>query len=293
MNRIISGVSHRLLRPQRGFVSSSLLQHQNPLATVSVSSTGISSSRTPTCSILPATGVVGSATTTTVRYFADALSYDDEENESWVHDFTEATVVLASMDPTTIDYATSAQRLRVLIKSGLLRHTDLRDHPERFFLAHRILAKHSSAVGPGFWVRFTVHYNLCAGTVLALGTEEQVTALDDMQENGDLGCFALTEKLAGVSSGLVVNTTATYDHESQTFILHSPNIGAHKNWISQGLVADKTVVVADLRIQDKSYGPHAFLINLRTSQDGDLVPGVSTQDMGLKTVGTYTSSFYS
>jgi len=235
------------------------------------------------CQRLSASRSVARHGTIPMRFFADMVDTPYEDNVKWAQDFTDATVGVALMDPTEIGYDTSAHRLRELLKSGLLRHTDLRDHPERFFLAHRILAQHSSAVGPGFWVRFTVHYNLCAGTVLALGTDEQVATLEEMQSCGLLGCFSLTEKLAGVSSGLVVNTTATYDIDSQTFQLHTPDEGAHKNWISQGLVADKTVVVADLRIQDKSYGPHAFLIDLR--QEGDLVSGVATQDMGIKTVG--------
>jgi acyl-CoA oxidase len=216
------------------------------------------------------------------RYFADT-SVIDTSDDDWAHAFKSATVGVAELDPTTIDYATSAQRMRELLQTKLLRHTDLRDNPERFFLAHRILAEHSSAVGPGFWVRFTVHYNLCAGTVLALGTEEQVADLVEMQDKGELGCFSLTEKLAGVNSGLVVGTVAEWDDETQTFNLNSPNEGAQKNWISQGLCADKTVVVADLRIKGKSYGPHAFIINLR--ENGKLVPGITTQDMGPKTVG--------
>ena len=86
-----------------------------------------------------------------------------------------------------------------------------------------------------------------------------------------------------VNSGLVVNTNATWDPATQGFILHTPNEGARKNWISQGLVADKTVVVADLRIDGKSYGPHAFLMDLCVN--GRVVPGVSHGDMGRKTVG--------
>lgn len=31
-----------------------------------------------------------------------------------------------------------------------------------------------------------------------------------MQEKGELGCFGLTEKFAGVNSGLIVNTTAEW-----------------------------------------------------------------------------------
>lgn len=91
------------------------------------------------------------------RFFADqTVDYGDP----WTEAFEDATVGIADMDPSTISFSTSAQRMRDLLKTGLLRHTDLRDNPERFFLAHRILATHSSAVGPGFWVRFTVHYNL-------------------------------------------------------------------------------------------------------------------------------------
>ena len=56
--------------------------------------------------------------------------------------------------------------------------------------------------GPGFWIRFTVHYNLCAGTVLALGSDDQCQLLSEMQEKGLLGCFSLTEKLAGVRYGI-------------------------------------------------------------------------------------------
>lgn len=100
---------------------------------------------------------------------------------------------------------------------------------------------------------------------------------------GQLGCFSLTEKFAGVNSGLVVNTTADWDATTDTFILHTPNHGAKKNWISQGLVADKTTVVANLRIKGRSYGPHAFMMSLR--EKGNVVEGVSHGDMGKKTVG--------
>lgn len=187
------------------------------------------------------------------------------------------------MDIHSISYLESAKRMRALLQTGLLRHTDLNNNPERFFLAHRLLARHAPALGPGFWIRFTVHYNLCAGTVLGLGNEDQIKQLDEWQDQGLLGCFSLTEKLAGVNSGLVVNTQAHWDQATQSFNLHSPNLGAYKNWISQGLVADRTVAVADLFIKGKSYGPHAFMMNLR--ENGKPVAGVKFEDMGKKTVG--------
>jgi hypothetical protein len=57
----------------------------------------------------------------------------------WEDAFTAATVGLAKMDATTVSYSESALRLRALIRTGLLRNTDLHTKPERFFLAHRIL----------------------------------------------------------------------------------------------------------------------------------------------------------
>lgn len=170
-----------------------------------------------------------------------------------------------------------------MCRTDLLRGTDLRDEPERFFEAHRILARHAVTHGPGFWIRFTVHYNLFAGTILAVGNEQQVNDLANFQAEGKLGCFSLTEKLAGVQSGLVVQTTIDYDQDKGTFNLNTPNEGARKNWISQGFTADKTVVLADLRVKGESKGPHAFVMDFR--KDGKLVDGIIVDDMGKKTVG--------
>ena len=93
----------------------------------------------------------------------------------------------------------------------------------------------------------------------------------------------LSFRLAGVNSGLVVNTIMTWHPDKQQFLLNSPNEGSYKNWISQGLTADKCVVMADLRVGGKSFGPHAFLIDFR--RNGSLVPGVTIGDMGIKTIG--------
>lgn len=180
-------------------------------------------------------------------------------------------------------YEAGADQLRELVKSGLLKLTDLKNDPARFFEAHRLLAWRCPEIGPGFWIRFTVHYNLFAGTVLAVGSDEQIARLEDIQRQGLLGCFGLTEKLAGVNSGMVVNTTAEWDDAAKEFVLNTANVAAHKNWISQGLVGDLAVVVADLKVGSKRCGPHAFLVELR--RGGKLLSGVELGDMGRKTVG--------
>jgi acyl-CoA oxidase len=211
------------------------------------------------------------------RQHSKAFSSTMVPIDQWRDSFREATSVIKS----DVSFLESAEQLRTLTKTNLLRATDIKNAPERFFEAHRILARHAVEHGPGFWIRFTVHYNF-PGTVLAVGTDDQVAELTDFQNKGYLGCFSLTEKLAGVQSGLVVETTATWDNNKKSFILNTPHEGARKNWISQGFVADKTVVLADLIVGGQSMGPHAFIMDFRV--DGELVPGITVDDMGRKTV---------
>jgi acyl-CoA oxidase len=206
----------------------------------------------------------------------------DAEDGPWATSFASRVANLRSEGVT---YEDSAAFLRALTKSGILRFTDIRDRPDRFFLAHRLLAKHAPEHGPGFWIRFTVQFNLFAGTVVALGGPAHLKQLDAIQDAGQLGCFGLTERLAGVNSGLVVDTTATWDAPTQTFIINSPSEGAAKNWISQGLCAEKAVCVADLTVGKKRCGPHAFLIDMRNNSTLELTPGITVGDMGRKTTG--------
>ena len=213
-----------------------------------------------------------------------SLSTATVEPEPEVDDhatFTEKLLELVKDElPLATDPARSAQLLRRLVKSEVLRFTDMRDEPEKFFLAHRLL----SSVGlNGFGVRFTVQFNLFAGSIVGLGGPEQVALLDDFQRDGSLGCFLLTEMQAGVLSGLIVETTADYCPTSQSFTLHTPRDAAAKNWISQGFVAERGVVIADLRVGGKSHGPHAFLMKMRDGEGGELLPGIRVEDMGHKT----------
>lgn len=197
----------------------------------------------------------------------------------WQASWRAAVAEIMALD----SFSSGAFKLQELLRMGVLRQTDLRDAPERFFMAHAILSEYATAVGPGFGIRFTVQFNLFAGTILALGNAQQVASLDDMQAQGRLGCFCLTERLAGVNSGLVVNTVCEWDHSRRMFVLNCPNPDSEKIWISQGLTADMAVVVATLIVDGRSLGPHAFLMELR--REGSLVPGVTEEDMGAKTIG--------
>lgn len=110
------------------------------------------------------------------------------------------------------DYHESAARLSELIRTKLLLFSDLKQQPSRFFEAHRLLVNHGFEQGPGFSIRFTVQFNLFAGTVLELGGPRHLAMLDEMQEKGILGCFALTERLAGKEKRVVKALASLSDH---------------------------------------------------------------------------------
>ena len=92
----------------------------------------------------------------------------------------------------------------------MLPHQDMKDAPERFFLAHRLLA--TAGLG-GFGIRMTVQFNLFAGSILGLGGPDQVALLDTFQESGSLGCFCLTELGYG-NNAVQMETTVTFDKAS-------------------------------------------------------------------------------
>jgi alkylation response protein AidB-like acyl-CoA dehydrogenase len=215
-----------------------------------------------------------------------ALGFGTHPRAKALSEWAKSKAAARGKDSIDINFDESAAQLREILQLGLMKMTDLRDDPEWFFEAHRIIAWHAKELGLGFWTRFMVQFNLFAGTILATGNEEQVKQLKAMQENGDLGCFGLTEKFAGVSSGMIVETIADFDSKAKEYVLMTPNEGAKKNWISQGFCADKSVVIADLRIDGNSHGPHAFLIDFRVTRNGkkELTKGVSLADMGRKTV---------
>ena len=83
-----------------------------------------------------------------------------------------------------------------------------------------------------------------------------------------------------------MSTTATFDHEADEFVIHSPNPGAFKNWISFAANhARGCVVFADLitgvKGKETSEGVHALYVPIRDSA-GTIYPGVNITDMGHK-----------
>lgn len=102
-----------------------------------------------------------------------------------------------------------------------------------------------------------------------------------------LGCYAQTEIGHG-SDVASLETTATFDHQTDEFVLHTPTISATKWWPGEmGLTANHVIVFARIRIPEEDgeineYGLGAFMLQIRDRDTHRHMPGVKTGDMGPK-----------
>ncbi|RKT84417.1 acyl-CoA oxidase [Saccharopolyspora antimicrobica] len=131
-------------------------------------------------------------------------------------------------------------------------------------------------------VKSGVQWGLFGGAVVALGTERHHERyLRDIISLELPGCFAMTETGHG-SDVQNLRTTATYDPESQEFVVHTPHEAARKEYIGNAARDGRMAVVfAQLITGGESHGVHALLVPIR-DQDGDPLPGVEITDCGRK-----------
>jgi len=131
-------------------------------------------------------------------------------------------------------------------------------------------------------IKFGVQFGLWGMSVYFLGTEKHHAKY--MKDIGTLelpGCFAMTETNHG-SNVKGIETTATYDHGSKTFKIHTPNEYARKEYIGNAaLHGQMATVFAKLIIDEKDYGVSAFVVPLRDKK-GKVLPGIKIKDCGRK-----------
>ncbi|GAA5931019.1 uncharacterized protein JCM15063_002522 [Sporobolomyces koalae] len=119
--------------------------------------------------------------------------------------------------------------------------------------------------------------------------EQQAEWLPKCYNHEILGCYLQTE-LGHGSNVQQLETTATFDPAKQEFIINSPTISSTKWWIGAlGVSATHGVVQARLILDGKSFGPHLFIVNLRSESDHSLMPGIQAGEIGPKVHGAMGS----
>lgn len=97
-----------------------------------------------------------------------------------------------------------------------------------------------------------------------------------------VGCYAQTELGHGSNVG-GLETTATFDRETDEFIVHSPTITASKFWAGGlGVWANHAVVFAKLIVDENDYGVQPFLMQIRDMETHLPLPGIEIGDLGPK-----------
>ncbi|GAA5838965.1 hypothetical protein JCM11251_007841 [Rhodosporidiobolus azoricus] len=115
--------------------------------------------------------------------------------------------------------------------------------------------------------------------------EQQAEWLPKCLNHQILGCYLQTE-LGHGSAVSNLETTSTYDPSTDSFVLHSPTTSSTKWWIGGlGVLATHGVVQARLVLGGKDYGPHLFLVQLRSLDDHSLLPGIEAGEIGPKVHG--------
>ncbi|MFD6465035.1 acyl-CoA dehydrogenase family protein [Streptomyces goshikiensis] len=130
-------------------------------------------------------------------------------------------------------------------------------------------------------VKVGVQFGLFGGAILHLGTGRHHAAyLPDLITGELMGCFAMTETGHG-SNVQALGTVARYDTASREFVITTPGDHARKDYIGNAARhAELAVVFAQLEVDGRSQGVHAFVVPIRVG--GQTAPGVRIEDDGRK-----------
>ncbi|CAH0405627.1 unnamed protein product [Chilo suppressalis] len=130
---------------------------------------------------------------------------------------------------------------------------------------------------------FGLHYAMFLPTIEGQADDKQKEYWLKRANNLEIiGTYAQTELGHGTFiRGL--ETTATYDAETEEFILHSPTLTAYKWWPGNlGQTVNYCIVIAQLIINGKNYGTQPFMVQVRDEETHAPLPGIKIGEIGPK-----------
>ncbi|ONM17657.1 Acyl-coenzyme A oxidase 2 peroxisomal [Zea mays] len=182
---------------------------------------------------------------------------------------------------TPIELPTAAHRdlcyrqLRTLVReAGVRPLTLMATDPAEYFAVMEAAGGADISLG----VKLGVQYSLWGGSVINLGTKKHRDkyGIDNLDYPG--------------SNVQALQTTATFDHVTDEFIINTPNDGAIKWWIGNAALHGKFATVFArliLPLQGKGgeaadMGIHAFIVPIRDLETHAVLPGIEINDCGHK-----------
>lgn len=135
---------------------------------------------------------------------------------------------------------------------------------------------------PSLQIKSGVQWGLFGSAIYQLGTKEHHDRwLPGVIDMSLPGAFAMTETGHG-SDVAAIGTTATYDPDTEEFVIHTPFRGAWKDYLGNAALHGKAATVfAQLITGGVNYGVHCFFVPLR-DDDGNFLPGIGGEDDGVK-----------
>ncbi|XP_030513311.1 peroxisomal acyl-coenzyme A oxidase 1 [Rhodamnia argentea] len=128
-----------------------------------------------------------------------------------------------------------------------------------------------------------LHWGMFVPAIKGQGTEEQQQKwLPLAYKMQIIGCYAQTE-LGHGSNVQGLETTATFDPQTDEFIINSPTLTSSKWWPGGlGKVSTHAVAYARLIVNGQDHGVHGFIVQLRSLDDHMPLPGITVGDIGMK-----------
>lgn len=220
------------------------------------------------------------ASSQSLQQLAHLLEHDNHESRQAFKQFALRDNLFVPRYDIMLKYARDLayERLhRITAEKGFISVFDFQHNPLNIFAIHEVAAY----LDPSFTTKMTVQFNLFGGTLFKLGTDRHREVLKGVDTLKTMGCFALTELGYG-NNAVEMETTAKYDNQTGEFIINTPRSQGQKYWITNGAVhATWAIVFAQLEVNGKQEGIHAFLVRIR-NDDLSHAKGVRVEDMGLK-----------
>lgn len=134
---------------------------------------------------------------------------------------------------------------------------------------------------PSLQIKSGVQWGLFGAAVMHLGTEKHhQELLPGIMSLEIPGAFAMTETGHG-SDVASIATTATYDRDTDEFVIHTPHRGAWKDYLGNAALHGKAAVVfAQLIVEGENHGVHALYVPIR--DESGFLPGIGGEDDGYK-----------